>query len=310
MKVLFLDIDLDDFGDFFRKQRNSIPNVDSMKLYSNAFPLVRKLFLFLGLHVSSFFLYFIYGNWKKKINNYDFFVIPSRKSCKYALKILKKKKVAMFYWNIITEKEIAPLFIKKHYPNVLLCTFDHGDAEKYDIVNVDNYYFNLKGYLNKECISQDLFYVGIDRKNRRDILNQLNDLLGDKYILNFHIMNYDDKENRLKYEDIISNNLRTKCIVDLTRENQTGITLRPLEALMFEKKLITNNKEIIKYPFYNKNNVFILGIESLNDIEKFIDSPFIKIDKKIKEKYYFENWLNNVINCYNSYNVNILNNKK
>ena len=64
-----------------------------------------------------------------------------------------------------------------------------------------------------------------------------------------------------------------------------------MEALFFEKKLITNNKDIKNYDFYNPSNIFILGENNIEDIKEFINKPYEKVEQKIIDYYDFEQWL-------------------
>lgn len=291
-KVLFLDNDLDEFGDFFRRERIKC-GVDSQKIFRKRFALLRKGFIFLGLKLFSFFMFFSYGAWKFNISKYDIIIIPSRRSSKFALWMLRKKKVVVYYWNLITDRELNPDYIRKKYPSFVLCTFDPEDAKKYNIRFVDTYYFNLK--YDCEKYESDFFYVGGYRPGREDILTTIKELTNNKYIYNFNLIKFDDKNKGIKYADIISMISKTKIIVDLNRNGQNGLTLRPLEALVFKKKLITNNSNIINYPFYNKNNIFILGVDKMEDLDKFYNGVYLDISEELISKYYFENWLKKVL---------------
>ena len=64
-----------------------------------------------------------------------------------------------------------------------------------------------------------------------------------------------------------------------------------MEALFYEKKLITNNKNIINYDFYCKENIFILEKDDIEELPQFLKTPYKKIDNEIVNKYEFENWL-------------------
>lgn len=86
------------------------------------------------------------------------------------------------------------------------------------------------------------------------------------------------------------NNL-SKAIVEINQSQQNGLTVRALEALFTEKKLITNNLDIINMDFYNKNNIFIIGQDSFNLLRKFIDSDYEKIPKSIIDNYSASKWL-------------------
>ena len=91
-----------------------------------------------------------------------------------------------------------------------------------------------------------------------------------------------------KYLELLS---ESNCILDYNEKGQSGLTLRPMEALFLEKKLITNNKDIKNYDFYNPSNIFILGENNIEDIKEFINKPYEKVEQKIIDYYDFEQWL-------------------
>ena len=293
-KSLFLDVDIDDFGDYFRDKRNSYEDIISLKVYNNLPTFIRKIILFLGLKINKKFLWLVYGQWKYNIEQYDHVIIPSRKSCQYAIeKISLKRKIIVYYWNIVTEREIPPETFKNN-KNVILCTFDPIDAKKYSMNFVDTYLFPINPQIRN--ISTDLFYVGIFRPNRNELLDYIKSSLKQYNLkLDFHIMKFNDKKNRMSYQDVLKHSMETRVIVDLNRENQCGLTLRPVEALILQKKLITNNKNIKNYDFYNRQNIFIIGEDNISDLYDFIVSPYVGIDELIVKRYYFENWVRKVI---------------
>lgn len=295
-KILFLDNDLDEFGDYFREKRNQTKFVDSRKIFIKKCKFLRKVFVFLGLKVASFFMYFSYGKWKFEINNYDYFVIPSRRSSKFALWLLRNRKVCVYYWNLITDREISPAFIKDKYPNFMLCSFDPEDSKKYNIRFIDTYYFNNNDFTNK--ILSDLFYVGGVRPGRKELLEDIKKITNYKYRYNFNLIEFNDFQPGIPYSEIVNFIKETKVIIDLNRDGQNGLTLRPLEAIFYKKKLITNNKNIINFPFYKKNNIFIIGVDSNDYLRDFIDLPFEEIDQKIIEYYEFSSWIRRIIDLW------------
>ena len=102
------------------------------------------------------------------------------------------------------------------------------------------------------------------------------------------IKNEKDYLDYTKYLEMLA---ESKVLLDYNAYNQVGLSLRTMESLFFEKKIITSNKNIKKYDFYNKNNVFILGEDNMKNLNRFINSPYKKIDKKIIEYYDFDNWI-------------------
>ena len=86
--------------------------------------------------------------------------------------------------------------------------------------------------------------------------------------------------------------MSSKAVLDIVQEGQIGLTIRTMETLCLHKKLITNNKDIVNYDFYNKNNIFIIGVDSFDDLKLFINTRVGKVDKKILSKYNFVDWVN------------------
>lgn len=87
--------------------------------------------------------------------------------------------------------------------------------------------------------------------------------------------------------------------VDIHKYNiQNGLTFRVFESLFFEKKLITTNKTIQDYDFYNPNNIYILptNSSSINIPESFFTTGYQKVPAAIYKKYHYSNWLNTILN--------------
>lgn len=62
-------------------------------------------------------------------------------------------------------------------------------------------------------------------------------------------------EKQISYEENIRRTLNANIIVDITKENQSGWTLRILEAL-FSIKLITNNINVFGSEIYSESRFY------------------------------------------------------
>lgn len=302
-KVLFLDCDKEEL---YRKERKKIDNLSSKLLY-NKINFLNKIIRFLGIYFFSPLLYLAYGDWKKELYKYDVFILPSRKSAKFAVKYIKKKtnkRVIVWYWNMVTAEEMKPEYCKKY--NAEVWTFNENDAKKYKMNYNDAYYFDtLADQMNYKQNKKDIFYIGVEKQGRIEILDKIKQELINKNI-NFDIRivknpNYKGNETKiydkeLKYEEVLKNIKQSKAILDINAKGQVGLTLRPLEALFFKKKLVTNNSNIVNYKFYNRNNIFIIGKDDMNEIDKFINSDYVEIPEKVVGQYRFENWLKRLLN--------------
>ena len=300
-KILFLDTDSDPF---FREERNKTKNVDSMYLYKKRNIFI-NLLIFLGININEKILWFTYGQWKKSIDNYDIIILPSRKSAKYALSYLTKKtnkRVIVWYWNIVTKEEMNPNDCKNKGAEVW--TFDPGDSKKYNMNFNDQYYFDMNDINKPKTISNDIYYIGAEKEGRTDIILDFIESLKKINIKNTNINIVRNKKIKInkninyatekKYDEIIHDILDSKAILDINNTGQIGLTIRPLESIFFKKKLITNNSNIKTFDFYNKNNIFIIGEDKIEDLNNFINSKYIDIPNNIISYYKFDSWITRI----------------
>lgn len=80
-------------------------------------------------------------------------------------------------------------------------------------------------------------------------------------------------------------------LVDFINGKHCGLSFRTFEAMGYDKKLITTNAEIIKYDFYNPNNIFVLNNDNLAKLNEFLEKPYEPLPVEIKQKYSFTNWI-------------------
>lgn len=93
------------------------------------------------------------------------------------------------------------------------------------------------------------------------------------------------------YEIFNSSNV----IIDCPLEGQSGLTIRTFEALKMKKRIITTNKDIKTYDFYDEKNIFVVDEET-----KQIPNSFFKNESEVKyeslEKYSLQNFISELIN--------------
>lgn len=304
MHVLFLDSGFDSMNEIFRKEREKVKNVSSKCLYNKVTKrgIFYKLVQFIGIYLFPPILYCIYGDWKYKVKEFDIFIIPSRRSASYAAKYIKKKtnaRVIIWYWNTVTKNEMSPIACqRKGYET---WSFDINDCNKYNMKFGDTYYFDIFNQSNEKVY--DIFYVGINQPGRKDFLENLSKFLNKKNVkYKFNLcalpndVEYIQKQfdRRLEYNEVLEYISKSDVILDLNKEKQYGMTLRPLEALFFNKKLITNNKQICLCKKYPLDNVFIINNNNFEELYEFLKEPLVNVSNN-KDYYLFENWLKRII---------------
>ena len=73
--------------------------------------------------------------------------------------------------------------------------------------------------------------------------------------------------------------IRSKCLLDINQEGATGYTSRFLEAVIYNKLLLTNTPGIKEHPLYDSR--YIKEFKSIREV----DSNFFYRNSKIKYSY-------------------------
>lgn len=158
----------------------------------------------------------------------------------------------------------------------LILTYENKDAERYGLTYYPDVYSKLSDSILKSDFNQsDLIFVGY-KKNRLDSIVNVFDRAVDAGLKTFFVVP-DIEDNirgisteKISYLDYLKYVKRSSCILEIEQNNATGYTLRTLEALAYNKKLLTNNKEIKMASFYNTDQ-----IQVFDDVDH-IDFNWIK----------------------------------
>ncbi len=86
----------------------------------------------------------------------------------------------------------------------------------------------------------------------------------------------------------------SKSSLDVEGPGQNGLTMRTIEVLGAKRKLITTNKTIKNYDFYDERNILIIDRKKPDIDPSFILSPYIDIYSKIYEKYSLKGWIDDI----------------
>ncbi len=189
-------------------------------------------------------------------------------------------------------------------------SFDSNDAEIYGFTPINNYNYLEKQPLSKpQNIKNEVLYIASFDKRLQTVLKLKQKfinlgisirliIIGKKTIL-FKVQNsfstsikgLELRRKRIDNAELQTLYSETKIVLDIVQEKQTGLSFRVFETMAFQKKLITNNKSIMKYDFYNANNILVLDDD--NDISRkdFFETNYEPIPIEIYEKYTLDNWV-------------------
>jgi len=211
-----------------------------------------------------------YGEWKNRLDKYDTVIVHASELTRTIPSWIRKQKkdirIIYWYWNPVNNKSL-PSLIKDDETE--LWSFDKADCEKYNMHKNIQYYYGANDVQDDEP-EYDVYFVGHDKGRRDQIESIRQQLERDGVSYKFDIIK--ESEPNIPYYKVRDNIRKSKAILEINQAGQEGYTLRALEALFFQKKLITSNESIQKEDFYRKDNIYIIS-EGLEGICDFLRKP-------------------------------------
>lgn len=251
---------------------------------------IRRLFFYFGLPGMKFWL----NDWYKSLNNYDTVILHASEVTMHIPELIHSVnpniRVILWYWNIVNPKTLPS---KTRDKNVEFWTFDAGDATKYNMhKNVQ--YYSLDKVKKSDQIKYDLYFVGRDKGRKQEIEHIVSKVKSMGFSCSIKLIL--NEKDSISYDEVCQDIPYSRSILEVNQHNQKGCTLRALESLFFEKKLITNNAYIVNAEFYTSNNIFVVGRDSWKDFKKFMLDPYDTAVNKYKKNYTIDQWLINFFN--------------
>jgi hypothetical protein len=206
-------------------------------------------------------------------------------------KMNPKAKTIMYQWDSNKTNNFG--HVLDEFDNIF--SFDYEDCENFNIHYLPLFYTNDIAEINNKqsIVEYDFFLMGTYIPERYEALIKLkNYLKTTNYTLKSHIyipvtsLLKEILLNKAKIDlNIVSTRhlarneylkllLTSKIVVDISNNNQTGMAMRVIEALALGKKVMTSNKNIIKEPFYNANDILIFDTNYPNIPESFVKTDF------------------------------------
>lgn len=171
-------------------------------------------------------------------------------------------------------------------------TFDPVDAARYGFTFSGFHYYSKRDVKQSGSRDSDLYFVGSFKGERyRDIVSAFNVLTAKGVRCRFDILiskvsesgNTDQGLNTftksMPYGSVLDCVSSSGCILEILQKDQHGPSLRYFEAVVYNKKLVTNNHRITDYPYYDPE--FMRIFDDVGDI----DVEWIKSDITVEYHY-------------------------
>lgn len=229
------------------------------------------------------------GRWIKVCKNYDTIILADAGNTFNVVNYINKrwpdKRVIVWYRNSVSAT-ISPNDVGRG--KCELWSFDSADCKKYHMKYNPQFYVYSTDFSPKE-IQYDVFFVGQD-KGRLPVLRKMEEMLNRKGLsTKFCIVGVNSP--RLSYKKILDYISQSRVVLDCRCSWQEGITLRPLEALFYHKKLITDDVAITGYDFYNPDNIFIWNKDDVDSLTEFVKGEYHNVNEDVVKRYGLEEWV-------------------
>lgn len=211
-----------------------------------------------------------------------------RTDVRYLEMLSKKNNIVMIMVmaNVVDSKE---KILKQRFRFFkYIISWDRSDVEKYGMVYHPNYYSQIS-MPSKSTADSDCFFIG-SSKGRLGILQEIHRRVtaaggkADFYITDVEKKDQTEKgihyNQRLPYSAVLANDMATNCIIEVIAGNQVGQTLRAEEAIIGNKKLLTNNIFMKENPYYKTGFIRVFTELSDEDINFIMRKEEVDYDYK------------------------------
>lgn len=250
------------------------------------------------------------------LNNYDYiFFIKGESVSSDILYLLRsshpKAQFILYHWDSIANNRNA---LRISHCFDVIFSFDQEDCDRYGWRFLPLFYGN--GY--KEIAEENnyryaLMFIGTTHGDRYKLVRQIRDelqylghesytyfffpsrllylkmILQNKWVRRAPIKEFNFKP--MTQDEVISIVAQSNIVFDIQHAKQTGLTMRTIEALGAKRKLLTTNADIVKYDFYNPNNIQIIDRYSRVWDKSFLYSKYVDIPIDIYNKYSIDGWI-------------------
>ena len=161
-------------------------------------------------------------------------------------------------------------------------SYDEGDCKNYAMSYFSEFESKIEVSNNTAVDSSDVFFTGRAKKRLPKLIECYDYLssLGLKCLFIILDAPEEQREERegiiytntyMTYRKMLEYSIRSKCLLDINQEGATGYTSRFLEAIIYNKLLLTNTKGIESHPLYDSR--FIKEFRNIKEVpSSFFDS--------------------------------------
>jgi hypothetical protein len=183
-------------------------------------------------------------------------------------------------------------------------TFDGADAREYQLRKLYNYIYEERADL--KTTSTFKAFVVMGGKQRVAVLERVAQAfkqLGYASTCKFLVQSKPLPEasplltffrQRMDLDETAEYVRRSEILIDIVRPGHAGLSFRFFEALLYRKKMITNNVSVADYDFYDPRNILIIDGDQPVIPEAFVNGGYVDPPEEVVQRYSMASWANEV----------------
>ncbi|RKQ39236.1 hypothetical protein D8M09_13135 [Enterobacter sp. R1(2018)] len=190
----------------------------------------------------------------------------------------KRRKLGQLGPNEDYVETVRPIFD-------VIFSFDPQDCRTYNLIYIKQFlpftWQQIQAFKDTSHeVRNSCFYVGGYQIERVNYINTITPVLEKNYCeTDFYLMdkygnddNYPPncKNQKLSYQENIQKLNRATFVLEINKPNQSGLTLRAVEAFVFNKRLITNNTAVKDHDFYQPSHFCVFNGSNEQELAEFL----------------------------------------
>ncbi|MEG0239047.1 MAG: hypothetical protein RR568_02740 [Anaerorhabdus sp.] len=225
-------------------------------------------------------------------------------------------KMCLYLWDSIDN--ISGVTDKFKFFDILH-SFDKNDCKIYPELKFRPLFYadEFRHILRDKPYKYDICFAGTIHSDRYAVIKQVKQIaktnnmsiylfcyLQSKFIYYFYKVTkkefrrtrISDFDLEMKSSDELVNIIDdSRITLDVQHPKQTGLTMRTIEMIGMNKKMITTNEAIKDYDFYNPNNISVVDRNNVYIEPNFLHTQYEQLDDSIYKKYSLQCWIFDVL---------------
>jgi hypothetical protein len=182
-------------------------------------------------------------------------------------------------------------------------SFDAQDAREHGFLKLHNYIYDEPNKRSSEYKYKA--FVVMAGRDRADILSRLADELDRQGVQNYKFLLQSKKipglnrnltffRERVSLQAVAEFIVDSEIVVDIVRSGHGGLSFRFFEAMLHRKKIITTNRSVTEYDFFNPHNILVIDPDHPEVPEHFLSGRYVDVPDEVFNRYTMRSWVNEV----------------